>query len=358
MTDRTTHPTNSADTSTNTGNDPLVQLYRQATAHDTGPSPAASARILARARQQAQAASANHTSQPAPVDTNTGTTHNARFNGEPANDHRWLRHALGSLAAIGLVGWLTLQHLNEPGAPQLDSPAPASATTEPTPPQAPEAAAPGTEASTPPVPASAPHSNAASQAAKALPTENALPSRQKQAVEHKQRAEAAIKLEALERVANATSAASAPSTATQAAPAPAPAPAQAARAAAGEPVAEAADQRSAPAQSRSAPPVRAASASNAASASGTAPMAERRTSDLASASADKAHAETHTEPRPAALPTCDDRLPPAALAEQTRRIQARDAAQAAGQPVPTPLPVCKPAAATPLAPAEPASTPQ
>ena len=45
----------------------------------------------------------------------------------PATARRGLRQALGGLAAIGLVGWLTLHHLDEPGAPQLDSPAPASA---------------------------------------------------------------------------------------------------------------------------------------------------------------------------------------------------------------------------------------
>ena len=115
MTDRTTP--NMADAPD--APDALVNLYQQANAQDpqaTGPSSAASDRILAHAHAQAAANAVNPTLRPAPAGNTT-------FHGEPANDRRWLRHALGGLAAIGLVGLLTLHHLDEPGAPQLDSPA-------------------------------------------------------------------------------------------------------------------------------------------------------------------------------------------------------------------------------------------
>ena len=75
--------------------DVLRELYQQAVADDRGPSTQSSAAILARAKQRAAAASqesAKPQSQPA------------------ANDRFWLRHALGGLAAVGLVGWLMLQH--------------------------------------------------------------------------------------------------------------------------------------------------------------------------------------------------------------------------------------------------------
>ena len=75
--------------------DVLRELYQQAVADDRGPSAQSSAAILARAKQRTAAASqesAKPQSQPA------------------ANDRFWLRHALGGLAAVGLVGWLMLQH--------------------------------------------------------------------------------------------------------------------------------------------------------------------------------------------------------------------------------------------------------
>lgn len=75
--------------------DMLRALYQQAVADDPGPSAQGSAAILARARQRVAAASqesARPQSQPA------------------ANERFWLRHALGGLAAVGLVGWLMLQH--------------------------------------------------------------------------------------------------------------------------------------------------------------------------------------------------------------------------------------------------------
>ena len=75
--------------------DVLRELYQQAVADDRGPSAQSSDAILARAKQRAAAASQDRTKpliQPA------------------ANDRFWLRHALGGLAAVGLVGWLMLQH--------------------------------------------------------------------------------------------------------------------------------------------------------------------------------------------------------------------------------------------------------
>ena len=69
--------------------DALRELYHEAVAEDRGPSAQSSAAILERARQRAAGAPAD---QPA------------------ANDRYWLRHALGGLAAVGLVGWLMLQH--------------------------------------------------------------------------------------------------------------------------------------------------------------------------------------------------------------------------------------------------------
>ena len=69
--------------------DVLRELYHEAVAEDRGPSAQSSAAILECARQRAAGAPAD---QPA------------------ANDRYWLRHALGGLAAVGLVGWLMLQH--------------------------------------------------------------------------------------------------------------------------------------------------------------------------------------------------------------------------------------------------------
>ena len=75
--------------------DVLRELYQQAVADDRGPSAQNSDAILARAKQRAAAASQDR----------------AKPQRQPAaNDRFWLRHALGGLAAIGLVGWLMLQH--------------------------------------------------------------------------------------------------------------------------------------------------------------------------------------------------------------------------------------------------------
>lgn len=83
--------------------DALRELYLDAVSEDRGPSPQSTEAILAHARQRA--AEAN---QPAvmPVRVTVG-----QQDSKPAaNERFWLRHALGGLAAIGLVGWLMLQH--------------------------------------------------------------------------------------------------------------------------------------------------------------------------------------------------------------------------------------------------------
>ena len=75
--------------------DALRELYHEAVAQDRGPSAQSSAAVLDRARQRA----AGVGQQPSePMDK------------PAANDRFWQRHALGGLAAVGLVGWLMLQH--------------------------------------------------------------------------------------------------------------------------------------------------------------------------------------------------------------------------------------------------------
>lgn len=75
--------------------DVLRELYHEAVAEDRGPSAQSSAAILERARQRA---------------AGVGQRHPELADKLAANDRYWLRHALGGLAAVGLVGWLMLQH--------------------------------------------------------------------------------------------------------------------------------------------------------------------------------------------------------------------------------------------------------
>lgn len=75
--------------------DVLRELYLQAAADDRGPSAQSSAAILERARQRVAFASKENAKSPSQA---------------AANDRFWLRHALGGLAAVGLVGLLMLQH--------------------------------------------------------------------------------------------------------------------------------------------------------------------------------------------------------------------------------------------------------
>lgn len=84
--------------------DALRDIYQDAVANDRGPSAQSTEAILAHARQRASATKDPHVSRTA-----------AQTQGKPkpapaANDRFWLRHALGGLAAVGLVGWLMLQH--------------------------------------------------------------------------------------------------------------------------------------------------------------------------------------------------------------------------------------------------------
>lgn len=86
--------------------DALREIYHDAVAQDRGPSVQSSAAILNRARQRA-AGVGPEPSEPM---------------GKPAaNDRFWLRHALGGLAAVGLVGWLMLQHGAWWGGPDAGS---------------------------------------------------------------------------------------------------------------------------------------------------------------------------------------------------------------------------------------------
>ena len=80
--------------------DALRDLYHEAVADDRGPSAASRAAILAHARQQAQEI-ARKAREPAPQSAKPA-----------ANDRLWLRHALGGLAAVGVVGWLMMQHFS------------------------------------------------------------------------------------------------------------------------------------------------------------------------------------------------------------------------------------------------------
>ena len=62
---------------------------------------------------------------------------------------------------------------------------------------------------------------------------------------------------------------------------------------------------------------------------------------------------SRAKPAAKALPDCDENMDIDALAEQSRRIKARDEARVAGQPMPEPTPICKP-----LPPKSPASSPE
>ena len=62
---------------------------------------------------------------------------------------------------------------------------------------------------------------------------------------------------------------------------------------------------------------------------------------------------SRAKPAAKVLPDCDENMDADALAEQARRIKSRDEARAAGQPLPEPVPICKP-----LPPKSPASSPE
>ena len=86
--------------------DALRELYLEAVSEDRGPSESSSAAVLAHAEKRAQeyARAPQQPRQPEAAPSVSLPTKPA------ANDRFWLRHALGGLAAVGLVGWLMLQH--------------------------------------------------------------------------------------------------------------------------------------------------------------------------------------------------------------------------------------------------------
>ena len=88
--------------------DALRDIYLDAVANDRGPSAQSTEAVLAHARQQAAVAA----SQPAALSAaQVQAQDKLKLKPTPAaNDRYWLRHALGGLAAVGLVGWLMLQH--------------------------------------------------------------------------------------------------------------------------------------------------------------------------------------------------------------------------------------------------------
>ena len=90
--------------------DALREAYLDAVAEDQGPSARSSAAILAHARQRAAQAQTQTVTQNQTI-PGVGTSAPSQLSPKPAaNDRFWLRHALGGLAAVGLVGWLMLQH--------------------------------------------------------------------------------------------------------------------------------------------------------------------------------------------------------------------------------------------------------
>ncbi|QIL69667.1 hypothetical protein G7048_04360 [Diaphorobacter sp. HDW4B] len=289
--------------------DSLVELYRDAVKDDAGPSAASREKVLAYAREQAEKrARSNPKLEPAKVAKQPDRR-------EAANDRRWLRQALGSLAIIGVVGWLTMQHLEEPGAPQLDQVAPASVQ------QAPVSPAPAQEPSAGAVqeaaPVAADAERKSNMAAKPVPTPSA-PMAKKQMERAEEKVERAV-----------------PQAAPAPLPAPLPAPAQSPAAA---PVLQKDEVMSAP---QAAPPAAASEAARGPSA-----MRERaNTLDHKSLS--------RAKPAAKVLPDCDESMDADALAEQSRRIKSRDEARVAGQPLPEPAPICKP-----LPPKSPASSPE
>lgn len=299
--------------------DALVDLYREASAQDAGPSDASTAQILAHARAKAAQGPAA-----TPSDLDSSSQQGQQFQGEAANDRRWWLQALGSLAAIGLVSWLALQHLHEPGAPQLEAPQMDSAPSA---------------ASAPPPPSAAPVAPAADRAA----SPDSAKMRSEAAPVGKAASPAAK--EAPPPAPAAAAGAGLSSDNTGPAPAIAPA-AQAERrmpsAAAPTPVAPPMPAPAAPAVAPAYPAAATAArkqtAEQPAPAMAAAPAASEAASALAAA---------------ATLPPCGPHLDTQALAEQRRRIQAYDKALAAGLTAPAPVPLCRPAPAHEAEPAQP-----
>lgn len=314
--------------------DTLADLYREASAQDAGPSDASTARILAHARAKAA-------QNPAAAlgDLDSAGQQGQHFGGEAANDRRWWLQALGSLAAIGLVSWLALQQLHEPGAPQLEAPqmdsAPSAASAPPPPPGAPTAPAAADSAAAPGSAKmrseAAPMGKAASPAAGAAPAPApaAAVSAGAGSANTSPAPARAPALQAERRTLPAPASTPAP----VAPPLPAPvAPASPAAAAV------------APAYPAAPPAARKQAAEASRVAEQPAPT------NAAAAAASEASAPLVAAPT---LPLCGPDLDAKALAEQRRRIQVYDRALAAGLPGPVPAPLCRPAPAHEAAPGQP-----
>ena len=352
MTDRTTFP-NAPEPAPGTPPDDLVQLYHAASTENgspRGPSAEASARVLTYARQQAAlraASSVPPALTPAPDATTT-------FGAEPANDRRWLRHAFGSLAAIGLVGWLTLHHLDEPGAPQLDSPTPASVD-EPTPTVS---SAPATEPMAADTMASSTATANLEEKASPAPVPS-VPSAIKSEAKSAERAipPAASAPPVAASAGSGGGAAASASKAQQHAPARTPPMTDRQAAAASAPRVESAPARpsaampapAAPAAVAPPPPQleRRARVKEAESFSDASADASMNASAVATERMAEAAPPVAAEHRAAKgiakpLPYCDPTMPADAQAEQARRIKTREEAQSAGKPLPEPAPVCRP----------------
>lgn len=291
--------------------DALVDLYREASAEDAGPSAASSAQILAHARAKAAPGPAA-----TPNDLDNIAEQGQPFRGEAANDRRWWLQALGSLAAIGLVSWLALQHLNEPGAPQLDAPQMDSPAPPPPPAAADMAASPSSAKI---------RSEEASMGSAASPAEEAVPPP----------APAPAAGGSAGSGANSAntrpSSASAPQAERRMAPAPAQAPAP------------------------TAPPMEVRAASSIPPAAPAAKQAaqEMRAAERPAPSLSAAPVAASAPTAVPNLPSCVADMDAKALAEQRRRVQAYDKAVTAGLPAPAALPTCRPAPANEAEPAQP-----
>ena len=144
--------------------DALRELYHEAVAEDRGPSAQSSAAILERARQRA----AGVEQQP-----------RERTDKPAANDRFWLRHAVGGLAAVGLVGWLMLQHGAWWSGPDAGSGSSSEVVAEPAQPADIDPAAQASAQASAPAPAiaSAPVAADASAAGSVSPAEKSRQSR-------------------------------------------------------------------------------------------------------------------------------------------------------------------------------------
>ncbi len=312
MTDRKT-PSNGTHPPDQDKPDRLVELYRDATANDAGPDNAARDRVLAYAREQAAKRAASAVPLPA-----------SHKSGKAANDSHWLRHALGSIAAIGLVGWLTMQHLDQPSAPQFDSATPTvrsnSGVSAPVPPAIQSEAPVSSRKKETQETISAPEKPAQMRAAPARAPVQADQAAQQDAIP-------APATTATTAASPAPAAARSESLSNGGAPAPAPA----------------AEMNAAPPAPAPAPAAAATAPAAAAKATRQAPAAVGDSSKAKLGSSAEKDSEINELTQ--RLPICDAAMEPEALAEQSRRIKARTDAQSAGQPLLEPAPICRPARA-------------